>query len=212
MISNFAQQTGGLSLSLTPTPMGALPFFLQILIPFLMFMAVTDLITVEGADNTMKAMVFRPVERWKLYFSKILAVMAYAAVYLACLFIVSAVLDQTLGKQLSLSELSLALASYVLSLVPLAILASFAAFVALLGRSGSLTMFLLLLLYFLLNVLPVFFPVLNEMLFTSYLGWYRIWIGTLPSASNLVRSVAIVLGYGVVFLTAGSLVYDRKGY
>jgi len=212
LISNFAQQQGGLSLTLAPTPMGALPFFLQVLIPFLMFMGVTDLITVEGADNTMKAMICRPVERWKLYFSKILAVVVYAALYLACVFFVSAVLNQIFGKPHSASELFVALASYALTLVPLAILASFAALVALLGKSGTLTMFLLLLAYLLLCVVPVFFPVLTEMLFTSYLSWYRLWIGALPSAAKLIHMLVIVLGYGVVFLTAGSLLFDRKGY
>jgi len=212
LISRFVQQQGGLSIALAPTPMGALSFFLQVLIPFLMFMGVTDLITVEGADNTMKAMVFCPVERWKLYFSKILAVVAYAAVYLACVFIVCSVLNQILGKPLSVTEFFVALASYAMTLVPLAILASFAALVALLGRSGTLTMFLLLLTYLLLSVLPVFFPVLTEMLFTSYLSWYRLWIGALPGASKLIHMLVIVLGYGVVFLTAGSLLFDRKGY
>ena len=63
ILSSFARQQGGISLTISPTPMGVLPFFLQILVPFLMFMGVTDLITVEGAESTMKAMICRPVER-----------------------------------------------------------------------------------------------------------------------------------------------------
>lgn len=212
IISGFIREQGGLSLTLAPTPMGTLPFFLQALIPFLMFMGVTDLITVEGAENTMKAMICRPVERWKLYFSKISAVLTYAALYLVCVFAICAVLNQIFGRALGLLDLSLALASYAITLVPLAILASFAALIALMGKSGTLTMFLLLLTYLLLSALPVFFPVLTEMLFTSYLSWYRLWIGALPSASKLIHMLAIVLGYGVVFLTAGSLLYDKKGY
>jgi len=212
LITNFAMQQGGFMLTLTPTPMGTLPFFLQLMIPFLMFMGVTDLITVEGADNNMKAMIYRPVERWKLYSSKILAVVTYAALYLACVFIVSTVLNQVFGRPIRLSEFFSSLASYALTLVPLAILASFAALVALLGRSGTLTMFLLLMAYLLLSVLPVFFPVLNEMLFTSYLGWHRLWIGALPGASKMVHMLLIVFGYGVVFFTAGSLMFERKEY
>jgi len=212
LISGFARQQGGISLNLLPTPMGALPFFLQILIPFLMFMGVTDLITVEGTDNTMKAMVFRPVERWKLYFSKITAVVTYAAAYLVSVFAVCAVLNQIFGRPLGVSELLIALASYAMTLVPLAILASFAALIALMGKSGTLTMFLLLLAYLLLSVLPLFFPVLTEMLFTSYLNWYRLWIGAMPGLPKLVHMLVVMLGSGVVFLTAGSLIYDRKGY
>jgi len=212
LISGFAGSQGLIFLALTPSPMGMLPFFLQVLVPFLMFMGVTDLLTVESSDNTMKAMVCRPVERWKLYFSKILAVVVYAAFYLGCIFVVSAVLNQLFERPLGVSELLVALASYALTLVPLAILAAFAAFVALLGKSGTLTMFVLVFLYLLLNVLPVFFPVLSEMLFTSYLGWYRLWVGALPGTSRLVHMLLIVFGYGVVFFTAGSLIFERKEY
>jgi len=137
---------------------------------------------------------------------------AYAAFYLVCVFIVSAVLNQVFGKPLGAADLLIALASYALTLAPLAILASFAALVALIGKSGTLTMFILLFLYLLLNVMPVFFPVLNEMLFTSYLSWYRLWIGALPGGGKLLHVLLIVLGYGVVFLTAGSLLFDRKDY
>jgi len=212
LISNLAMQQGSLALTLAPTPMGALPIFLHVIIPFLMFMGVTDLLTVEGADSTMRAMICRPVERWKLYISKILTVVTYAAVYLICVFVVSVALNQIFGKALGAAEVMTALASYTLTLVPLAIVASFAALVALLGRSGTLTMFLLLFSYLLLSVLPVFFPVLNEMLFTSYLSWYRLWIGAIPGAAKLIHMLLIVLGYGVVFITAGSLIFEKKDY
>jgi ABC-2 type transport system permease protein len=212
LTADFAREQGGLLLTLAPTPMGALPFFLQILVPFLMFMGVTDLITVEDAEYTMKAMVYRPVERWKLYASKILAVVSYATIYLAGVFIVCTLLNQLFGKPQNVFGILIALASYALTLVPLTILACFAALVALWGRSGTLTMFLLLLLYMLLNILPVVFPISTEVLFTSYLGWYRLWIGALPSVSKLIHMLLIVLGYGTVFFTAGSLLFDRKEY
>ena len=210
--TDFVEQQGGYIWNFTPTPMGALPFFLRVLVPFLMFMGLTDLITIEGSENTMKAMICRPIERWKLYASKLLAVMAYAAVYLSCILIASTVLNQLFGKPLGVGEILTALASYALTLIPLTILACFGALVALLGKSGTLTMFILLLLYMLLNILPLFYPVLSEMLFTSYLGWYRIWIGILPATSKLIHVLLILLGYGTVFFMGGSLLFDRKEY
>ena len=212
VVSGFIGRQGGLFISLMPTPMGVLPFFLQILIPLLIFMGVTDLITTEGSEHTMKAMVCRPVERWKLYMGKLLAVLTYVAIYLICIFIVSMVLNQTLGRALSPGELFTAFASYTLTIPPLAVLISFAALVALFGRSGTLTMFLLVVVYLVMSALPIVFPIFTELLFTSYLGWYRLWIGALPEASRLIHMLSIVLGYGVVFFTAGSLIFDRKEY
>ena len=207
-IGNF----GGITINLTPTPMGALGFFLQILIPFLIFMGATDLITVEAAEGTMKGMICRPVERWKLYAGKLLAVITYAAMYLALVFVVSAILNQMMGRPLGIGEFFISFASYMLSIPPLAVLAAFAALVALMGRSGSLTMLLLIAAYLAMNVLPVLFPIFGELLFTSYLGWHRLWIGVLPQGFRLVHIISILVGYGAVFFIAGSLIFDRKEY
>ena len=212
VVSGFIGRQGGLFISLMPTPMAVLPFFLQILIPLLIFMGVTDLITTEGTEKTMKAMIYRPVERWKLYMGKLLAVLTYAAIYLACVFIVSMVLNQILGRALSPGEIFIAFASYAVTIPPLAVLVSFAALVALFGRSGTLTMFILVVVYMVMSILPVVFPIFTELLFTSYLGWHRLWIGALPDASRLIHMLIIVLSYGVVFFTAGSLLFDRKEY
>ena len=212
ILSGLIGRQTGLFIILTPTPMGVLPFFLQIMLPLLIFMGVTDLITTEGAEHTMKAMICRPVERWKLYAAKQLAVMSYVTLYLACVFVISTVLNQVLGRALSSGAILTALASYALTIPTLAVLATFAAFVALFGRSGSLVMFLLVVVYMAMSVLPVFFPILSELLFTSYLGWYRLWIGVMPGASRLVHMLIIVVGYGAVFFIAGSLVFDRKEY
>jgi len=212
LLSGVIHQQSGVFFALTPTPMGVLPFFLQILLPLLIFMGVTDLITVEGAEHTMKAMIYRPVERWKLYGAKLCAVMTYVGLYLACIFVISAAFNQLLGRTLSSAGLAQAFAAYVLTLPTLAVLAAFAAFIALFGRSGSLVMFMLVVLYLLMRVLPLFFPILSELLFTSFLGWHRLWIGVMPGASRLLHMFVIVAGYGVVFLMAGSLVFDRKEY
>jgi len=210
--SGLIGQHGGLFIVLTPTPMGVLPFFLQILLPLLIFMGATDLITTEGTEHTMKAMICRPVERWKLYMAKLMAVMTYVTLYLTCVFTVSAVLNQTLGRALGFDALMRALASYALTIPTLAVLAAFAAFIALFGRSGSLVMFLLVVVYLAMSVLPVFFPILSELLFTSFLGWHRLWIGVTPGASRMLHMFMIVAGYGIVFFMAGSLVFDRKEY
>jgi ABC-2 type transport system permease protein len=212
LASGFLGRVDGMVINLTPTPMGALGFFLQILIPFLIFMGATDLITVEAAEGTMKGMICRPVTRLKLYTGKLLAIMTYAAIYLALVFVVSSALNQVMGRPLDIGEFALSFASYMLTIPPLAVLAAFAAFVALFGRSGSLTMLILIAAYLAMNVLPIIFPIFAELLFTSYLGWHRLWIGALPQGFRLVHIISILVGYGAVFFVAGSLIFDRKEY
>ena len=214
VVSMFMGEFGGWFVGFVPTAMGVLPFFLQFLLPLLIFMAATDLITTEGAEATMKGCVCRPVARWKLFAGKLLAIMTYVAFYLACIFVLSTVLNQILGGHMSagLNDVFAALASYALTLPPLAVLAAFAALIALIGRSPSLTMLLLIGIYAAMHILPVVFPIFSEMLFTSYLSWHRMWIGILPSAGRLLHMSAILLGYGVVFLIIGSLIFEKKEY
>ena len=212
MASGMLGQNARVFIALTPTPMGVLPFFLQLFIPLLIFMGMTDLITSESAEHTMKSMICRPVERWKLYAGKHLAMITYTTIYLACVFIVSLVLSQMFGEAIGLSNFFTALLSYALTIVPLAVLTSFAALVSLFGRSSTLTMFLLVAMYLVMTVLPIVFPIFAELLFTSYLGWHRFWIGALPAASRLIHMLIIVVGYGAVFFIGGSLIFDRKEY
>ena len=203
---------GGIPINLMPTPMGVFPFFAQTLIPLLIFMGASDLITAETA--VMKAVIGRPVERWKLYSGKMLAIMSYVAIYLAVIFIVSAVLYQLsqIGRVMSLNGLLQALLAYALALLPLAVLTLFAGLVALLGKSPSLTMLVLIGAYISMRTLPIFMPIFAELLFTSHIGWHRIWIGVRPSPARLVHMFSIVFGYGVVLFTAGSLIFERKEY
>jgi len=210
--SDFIVRQAGFALPLTPSPMGMLPFFLQILLPLLIFMGVTDLITTEAADHTMKAMIVRPVARWKLYAGKLSAIMTYVIIYLACVFTVSAALHQLLGRGMGLETFLTTLSAYLLTIPPLIVLACFSAMLALMGRSASMTMLLLVGIYLAMNVLPFLVPNTSELLFTSYMSWHRLWIGALPRTSRLVHMITILVGYGVVFFMAGSLIFDRKEY
>ncbi|MCL2372091.1 MAG: ABC transporter permease [Defluviitaleaceae bacterium] len=210
--AGLMNRSAGMFFNLTPTPMGALPIFLQFILPLLIFMGATDLITSEGSDGTMKGSIFCPVEKWKLYTAKIAAIMVYVIIYLTCIYAISTILNQTMGNALDAGQLFNAFMSYLLALPPLLVLATFAAFVALLVRSSTLVMLLLIGSYLLLNVLPLFSPIFSELIFTSYLGWHRLWVGILPGASRLAHMVVILLSYGAVFYIAGSLIFDRKEY
>jgi len=212
LASGAALRVSGIPINLVPTPMGVFPFFAQTLIPLLIFMGVSDLITAETV--VMKAVIGRPVTRWKLYSGKILAVMSYVSIYLAVIFIVSGALSQLAGagRAPGLNELLEALFAYAWTLLPLAVLTLFAGLVALFGRSASLTMLILIALYILMRVMPIAAPILAELLFTSHIGWHRLWIGARPTATRLIHMFSIVFGYGVVFFTAGSLLFDRKEY
>ena len=212
LIARIVQRNMSLTIMLAPSPMGVLPLFLHVLLPFLIFMAVTDLFTVEGSDNTMKAMLILPVERWKLFTAKLFAVISYVAVYLLGIFVCAAVCQLIFGKGETVSSLLISLASYALILIPLFVLTCFASLMSLLGKSGTLTMLLLIIAYLAMCVLPIFFRGLGPLLFTSYLRFYGLFIGAIPQLGRLTNMLLIVLSSGAVFYISGSIIFDKKSY
>jgi len=212
LITRIVQRNMSMSLMLSPSPMGVLPLFLHVLLPFLIFMAVSDLFTVECSDNTMKAMLILPVERWKLYTSKLLAVISYVALYLLEIFVCSAVCQLIFGNGDSFVSILASLASYALILIPLFVLTCFASLISLLGKSGTLTMLLLIVAYLAMNVLPILFPATGPLLFTSYLGFYRLFIGAVPEFGRLMNMLLIVLSSGAVFFLGSSIIFEKKSY
>ena len=202
----------GLWVNLVPTPIGALPFFLRVLMPLIIFMATTDLITTEANQGSIKASLYRPITRWKLYGAKLLAILTYVMVYLMAVFMALSFVSFLFASRFTFGDVTLAWAAYLLSVPPLAVLIAFAGLVALFSRSSTLVMFLLMAIYGMLYIIPLIFPVLFQALFTSYLGWHRFWIGIIPSPWRLVHMTVVLASYGVAFFMAGSLLFDRQEY
>jgi len=192
--------------------MWVLPMFAEVVLPLLIFMAATDLFAAEAHDGVIRASLTRPVDRIALFTGKLAAVMTYAAVYLGCIFLTGLIVSFIMTGPDALWPILAGLGSYLLTLVPLAVLACFAALVAQTSKSGTLVMLLCLLIYLAAKVVTIFIPVTTELLFTSFLGWHKLWIGAAPSAGKLLNVTLTVLGYGALFFTAGSMIFTRKDY
>jgi hypothetical protein len=92
------------------------------------------------------------------------------------------------------------------------VLTCFSAFIALLGKSGTLTMVLLIIAYLALRALPILFPVTDQLLFTRYFSIYTLFVGYVPQLGRLMNMLLIVLSTGAVFFIGGSIVFDKKSY
>ena len=164
-------------------------FLLLLFLPLMALMGCCDLFAGEQADHTLRFSLMRPVGKGKLFFSKA------AAVFLLCLFDLVALLAVSAAAQLIMGGgskgIARSVASGLLDLVPLAVLACLAAYVALV-------------------VVGTYVPAAGGLLFTGYLRWHNLWVGvTLPFKAMLTR-IGILAGYGLVFGSCGYLLFDRK--
>jgi len=187
------------------------PFFAEIYVPLVMFMAICDLIPTEINDLTIKATLMRPVSRFKIISAKITASFLTGAIFYAVIFLACTVLQFVFSTANGMYVLK-SFAAYAVDLVPLFVLTLFAAVISMLGKTPTLSMFMIIVAYALMKYCNYFSPVLNNMLFTSYMQWHKLLIGvTIPFAALSVK-LGVLLGSAMLLYTAAFALFDRKEY
>ena len=201
---------GSLMAGFFGTTFGLLGFFIRFYIPLICFMGVCDLFSCEAQDGSIRAALLRPVSRWKLYLAKGTAAYVLAVFYLAALFLAAALLELFSGGAVRTALTGLA--SYALDAVPLMVVVLMAAFLCQLFQSPTLAMLMCIVVYFGLSLLGTFVPRMGGMLFTSFSTWHNLWIGSTLPFFALLPKMALLAGYGAVFLLGGYLIFDQRDY
>ncbi|WP_206460758.1 ABC transporter permease [Anaerovorax sp. IOR16] len=207
-ISKASSGTIPTSLVFSNMPMSMLSFFIQIYIPLIIFMATCDLFAGEVHDGTIRATFMRPVSRLKQYFSKILAILILAAVYLITLFALTTIIKAiTAHSVIGLGQNFLA---YSLDLFPLIVLILFAAMLNQFTNSPSLSIVICVIAYLALWIIGILIPIMSGLFFTGYLQWHNLWLGiTLPFMA-MITKMGILIGYGMIFGCIGYYLFERR--
>lgn len=185
-----------------------LPFMLLIFLPLMAIMACCDLFVGEQADHTIRFSLMRPVSKGKLFFSKGLAVLVLCAFDLAVMYLVSTLSQVILGG--GARGIVTSLGACLLDLIPLAVLILFFCLVNQLTKGASLAVLLCVVLYIGLLALGTYMPAVGGLMFTGYLRWHNLWIGTILPFGSLLSRIGLLVGYGLVFGCGGYFLFDRK--
>lgn len=196
------------SLILSNMPMTLLSFFIQIYIPLIIFMASCDLFVAEVHDGTIRATLMRPVSRFKQYFSKVVAILILAAVYMATLFLITTIIKGMSTH--SVADIGENFLAYLLDLIPLIVLILFAAMLNQFFNSPSLSIFLCIIIFIGLYIFGIFVPQMSGLLFTGYLQWHNLWLGITIPFHAIINKMGILLGYGIIFGCIGYYFYERR--
>ena len=84
-------------------------FVFDILVPLIIFMAVTDLFASEVQEDSMKASLLRPLTRFKVMTSKSLAVFVLGCMVTLAMFVISLIVQIVSGNSLTASKAGLIL-------------------------------------------------------------------------------------------------------
>lgn len=202
---------GAFELKLSNMALEMLPFFAEIFIPLIVFMAVSDLFSSEFHDNTIKAMLLRPVTRFKLMISKSLACFSVGAAVFIAIYLASTVFEAVFGSRERLGDYMLMnLGAYLLDLVPVFVLVLMSVLVNIICKTPTLSMFVCFLTYAVMKYCNYFVPSVNNILFTSYNQWHKLWIGAAIPARAMSSKIFLIIGSVIIFLTAAYYLFDKK--
>ncbi len=190
-------------------PMTILPMMTQFVIPLIAIMAACDLFASEYHNQTIKAQLMRPVSRFKIYLAKVIAVFLICAAIMLITFAAAAVCSLFSGTA---ENVPYSLGAYLLDLIPVFILILLAAALNQITKGPTSAMFLCIVVYILAKAIGVFVPVMDGLLFTSYMQWHRLWLGTAVHIKELSSKTLLLLGYGVTLFSAGYWLFLSREY
>ena len=191
-------------------PLTVMSFFAQIILPLISAMAVCDLFASEYRDSSIKAQLIRPVTRFKIYLAKLCAVFTVCAIIFMSIFVISVVADIIFAG--NTSGIFYAFGAYVLNLVALIPVILMAALINQFTKSSTSAMFLCIIIYILLKVAGVFAPIIDSLVFTGYLEWHKLWMGTTLPLGALASKCLLLLGYGITFFSGGYYMFLKREF
>lgn len=182
--------------------------YLMVFIPLMALLAAADLFSGEFHDLSIRMILLRPVERWKIYCAKVVAIFGMCIVFtfahLVFLFLVQLIFGHTV------SGFAYAVSAYLLDLIPMAVLVLFFAFLHQLVKSSGSAVALSVVCYIAMVAIGKYVFFAGGLVFTEYLSWHSIWLGTIPPLTVILPKIGILLGTATVFYCAGYYLFERK--
>lgn len=206
----IAKVSGGEVVIKSNLIMSMLGFVTDIIIPLIVFMAVTDLFASEVQEDTLKASLMRPLTRFKVMTSKSLAVFILSCAVMLVMFIACLVMQIVSGNSLSIVPQSLA--AYLIDMIPIISLVAMALLINMISKSPTLAMLLCIVFYIFFKYLNLYVSPLGQMVFTAYTQWHKIWIGSLLPVGALMAKAGILFGSVLILYTLSYIMFDSKDY
>ncbi len=199
---------GVFTLSSLNTSMSLMSLFLEIIIPFISIMAACELFSAEFRDRTIRSVLCRPCQRYKIFVGKVGAVFVLAVVNMAAVLVASSAADLIVSHRIA--GLGYALGAYILDAFPMLILILMAVMINQFTKSSTMAMFLCIIVYAGLKIAGIHFSSLGGLVFTGYMQWHKIFLGgSMPFLAASFK-VLLLIGYAMTFMAIGYYAFRFK--
>ena len=177
-------------------------------LPLIALLGCADLFGAEAHERTLRMLIQRPVARWKLFLAKAAAVCTvcagFALIHFVILLLLRLIFDHSAGGA------GFALSAHLLDLLPLAVVVLFFALLNQTGAGSSSTVALSVVVYLVVVFIGRYVAPFSGLVFTEYLSWHNIWLGTTLPLPALLPKIGILLGSGLAFYCGGLILFERK--
>ncbi|OPZ90721.1 MAG: ABC-2 family transporter protein [Firmicutes bacterium ADurb.Bin419] len=195
----------------TAFPMSVLLVLANTLLPLFTALIATDLFSGEFSHNTMKISMTRPISRFKLFSAKMGAITFFAFANLMSVMLLSIIVGLICNfSSITFTGIIRIVVSYLVTLIPIMVIALVVVFLSNIIKSSTAVFFLSVMLYIISYFMGTFFSQYSSIFITSMLGWHTHWIANEILFAKIIREFLIMLGYGIIFFTAGYYFFDKR--
>lgn len=194
-------------------PMLVLSVVVNTILPLFTALVAIDSFSGEFTQNSMRIALTRPVSRFKIYTAKIMAIVLFILGTLLLLLVFSMLAGFIFNtNSATLDSLGRTVFSYLVSLVPMTVLALGVVLLANIFKSGIAVFFVSILAFLALKVLGVLFSQYSSLFLTTQLDWYNLFLVHSFPLVKIVRQFLIMLGSAMMLFTAGFYIFDKKEF
>lgn len=194
-------------------PMLVLSVVVNTILPLFTALVAIDSFSGEFSQNSMRITLTRPVSRFKIFSAKIMAIVLFILATLLLLLIFSMLAGFIFNtNSATVDSLARTVFSYIVSLLPMVVLALGIVLLANLFKSGISVFFVSILAFIVLKVLGVLFSQYSSLFMTTQLDWYNLFLVNSFPLGKIIRQFLIMLGSGIMLFTAGFYLFDKKEF
>ncbi len=180
----------------------------QTILPLFTAFVCIDMFAGEFTDQTIKHTLAGPASRFKVFLGKVFAAASFILSNLIFVMVLSVIVSLFIDK--SLPNIFKILVSYAMAFMPIFIFALVVILICNIARGTTSAFMLSILVFLIFNGLGLFFPQIKSLLFTSSFDWYRLVLGSYINYSKVFRVFLILLGYGIMLISASYYLFEKK--
>lgn len=194
-------------------PLLVLSVVVNSILPLFTTLIAIDSFSGEFSQNTIKITITRPVTRLKFFTAKVIAIMIFVLVNLLFVMIISTITGVVFNSNsFTLHSIIRILISYLVTLIPMTVLALVIVLLTNILRNGISIFFASIIIFIVFKALGIIFSSYSSLFFTNMLDWYRLWIMSNVSFLKIFRQFLLMLSYIILLFTGAYYLFDKKDF